>query len=179
MNAKTTFRHARHLWRLADADPGYSFDNRVTRSGRNPLAHGHVNPTRDRAVAEAYKLDPRCAALLLRRMEAPMDSTLRARFHADNPRMKEVVGGKWVDAGHPHRRHALAQLRAGLLTFRSAMKGRLYPFATGYGLLDAKAKRIAATSASHEAQAKMLAVAEECVSATNSAVAAWRQAVAA
>lgn len=162
-NAKAIFLNARRLYRMADADTGYSFDNRITRSGRNPLAHGHVNPTRDRAVAEAHNLDPLCVRFLSRRMDIPMVSALRAKFTADNPRMVDVVNGKWVDAGFPHRRHALAQLRNGLLYGRGAMKGHLYPYPTGYGLLDAKARRIAATITSRAAQTEMLGMAQRCV----------------
>lgn len=180
MDAKTTFREARHLYRLADASEGYSFDNRITRSGRNPMAYGHVNPIRDHAVALASNANPRAISFLSRREEAPLESCLRARFHASNPRMREVVGGKWVDAGYPNRRHALAQLGFACLSYRGANRRHLYGFNTnGYRLLDAQAKRIAATRASREAEARMLDMAQRCVNRMDEARAAYAQAVAA
>lgn len=165
MDAKTTFREARHLYRLADADPGYSFDNRMTRSGRNPLAHGHVNPTRDRAVAEAHNLHPLCVTFLGRRKDSRMASLLRASLEHE-----------LAIADARQRRAAIYRMGMTLHTsYRGAMKGRLFAFTTGYSLLDAKAKRIAATTASHAAQATMLAEAQKCVTATKAAVAAWQQ----
>lgn len=170
---------ARSLFRLAYSAPqrphtvetGYGW----RRDERRPN-----NELRDQAEAWASKADPRAISFLARREEAPLESCLRARFHASNPRMREVVGGKWVDAGYPNRRYALAQLRFACLSYRGANRRYLYGFDTsGYRLLDAQAKRIAATRASREAEAQMLDMAQRCVNRMDEARAAYAQAVAA
>ncbi len=175
MDARTAWAAAHRLNRIAEADPGYDFNRTLTRSGRNPTAYGHVNPTRDEAVRIACSADPRAISHLSRFQAPAFVSRLRAQFQHDNPRMYEIVGNRKVDAGHANRRFALRNLSTSLLYARTSMKGYMWDFDTfGYRLLDAKAQRMAAEHKSRAAETEMLAMAARCVTATERGVAAMR-----
>lgn len=157
------FAFARWLYRVSEGDPGYNFDNRLTRSGRNPIAMGHVNPTRDRATAVAAAIDQRAVSHLGRYKPSAMKSVPRAQFEWAMPVPRSGDDPMQTLADEIGRKRALRTLKSDLFNYRYGNKGLAWRFDSyGFKVLDLKAQRILAEKSSREAEARMLGMASAC-----------------
>jgi len=131
MNARSQWLAARRLYRISAADPGFSYDNTMTRSGRNPFARGHVNPTRNEAIALASRLNPECIRFLGPRDERPMTSELRQQWQHNSALYTWGDDAEGLRIANARRRaYALRELRTALLFRRSAHRGSAQRVAT-------------------------------------------------
>jgi hypothetical protein len=109
VSARASFLAARSLYRRGLREPAAHSRGNPDIAYRNAWARpSSRRPLCDEAVAQASRLNPRCAEFLGRRDEPRMVSAARLMFEYDNPPM---------DTGHPYKRQALQKLRSRLFVF--------------------------------------------------------------
>lgn len=130
MNARAQFKAARSLYRHGmRIAPVFVPGNVDSNFGPDRIGR-KVRPECEQAMAMASRLHPKAPQFIGRAPAAPFVSTLRTLYRHNNPRMHADNGFGSRNVGYPYKRHALNELRTGLLfASKAILPGPVAPLA--------------------------------------------------